>query len=91
MKVTATSVDTLRENSITSIRLINRVVEEVYAAPSQSLRASAEISVTSGVRSLTRSMDPEFLLNASDNDLFEDPVSCPFGLHHTGFLVSILH
>lgn len=43
MKVTATSVDTLRKNSkITSIRLINRLVEEICAALPQSLRAFAE-------------------------------------------------
>lgn len=41
MKVTTTSVDTLRETSnITSIRLINRVVEVCAALP-ESLRAFA--------------------------------------------------
>lgn len=44
IKMTATSVDTLREtNKITSIRLINRVVEEVCTALTQYLRELAAV------------------------------------------------
>ena len=43
MKMTATSVDALTERSnITSIRLINRVVEEVCTAQQQPLREFAQ-------------------------------------------------